>query len=167
MATMPLAVESDGWTTPRSVSSTEGTAVNAHWDGQTALQLGEDMEPSPPPAPEAAPLTPIVGFLVSYDRLPEGEVFPVRQGRSIITGQPMKCSSRPILIPDASIGFAHAILRTAGIDTLEFIDQLSETGSGLVRKGVEEPIQENVQKLRHGDMIRMGNRRFHLCMIAR
>src|SRR5262245_15174131 len=95
MATVPMQIESDGWSTPRV------GAGNLSWDGQAAFQMeAESLEQASESAPEPVALTPIVGFLVSYDRLEQGEVFPIRQGRSVLTGQPMKSTSKQIMISD-------------------------------------------------------------------
>lgn len=117
--------------------------------------------------PERPAPGPVLGFLVSYDRNSEGEVYPLRKGRWIITSRWADPSGDCILIDDETISFAHAIIRIDSTDSIQLMDQLSTTGSGIVRLGAnyEEPLREAASFVKQGDIIRFGNRRFHVCLV--
>lgn len=116
---------------------------------------------------ESGSETQVLGFLVSYDRNPNGEIYPLRKGRWIISSRWHDQSSDCILVEDSSISFAHAIIRVDSSESVQVMDQLSSNGSGIVRLGgnYEEPLREAVSNLRQGDVIRFGERRFHLCLV--
>jgi hypothetical protein len=131
---------------------------------QNTIQIKETLK-------ETTPVTsPVVGFLVSFDNDPNGEIIPVRRGRSIITSRVLEPSPgiNLILINDSSISPGHAILRTTGKDSLQIIDQLSDLGTAVIRdfNGTEEDISQAASELFHGEILRIGKRIFSICLLC-
>lgn len=112
-------------------------------------------------------VSPIVGFLVSFDVNPNGEVFELRSGRWIISCE-RTSSGNYILLDDDSVSPLHAIMRVSGTGEIQVLDQLSEHGTGIRRFGIEEEelLTGSMSSIEHGDMVRFGNRMFHVCVIA-
>jgi hypothetical protein len=113
-------------------------------------------------------LTPIVGFLVSYDQNSDGEVFEIRTGRIIVTSD----NSSPgnlIHIADESVSPSHAVLRMTPEGELQILDQLSEFGTKIRRCNSDEVLQLSGDKstLFHGDVLQVGNRKFHVTLVVR
>lgn len=112
--------------------------------------------------------TPIIGFLVSYDKNPNGEVAVLRSGRLIITSDKVS-GGNFLLIEDSSVSPMHAIMRITGGGEVQVLDQLSEFGTVVQRFGseTEEELSGDKSSLEHGDTIKFGNRKFHVCIVAR
>jgi hypothetical protein len=112
--------------------------------------------------------TPLVGFMVSYDYNPMGEVCSLRAGRLTVTSVPQSSGSS-LLIEDPSISPNHAIIRVSASGEIQVLDQLSESGTHIKRFGSEDEIELSGDKsfLEHGDTIRFGTRTFHVSIIIR
>ena len=111
--------------------------------------------------------TPIVGFLVSYDTNPNGDVYELRSGRLIVTAESAG-QGNYLLLKDESVSPMHAILRINPNGEVQVLDQLSEFGTRIKRFGSEEERELSGDKgtVEHGDIVSFGNRKFHVCMIA-
>lgn len=111
--------------------------------------------------------TPVVGFLVSYDRDENGEVFVLRSGRIMISSQSGEANT--LVVHDDSVSPMHAIMRITTEGEIQVLDQLSEFGTRILRKGggEEEQLSGEKTSVGHGDVIRFGNRSFHVCTVAR
>jgi hypothetical protein len=111
--------------------------------------------------------TPIVGFLVSFDANPNGDVYELRSGRVMITSQAAPGSSC-LVVKDDSVSPMHAIMRVSSGGEIQVLDQLSEFGTKIQRFGSTEEEQLSGDKgaVEHGDIIKFGNRKFHVCIIA-
>lgn len=112
--------------------------------------------------------TPVVGFLVSFDVNPNGEVYELRSGRLMVTSQ-LSGGSNCLLIKDDSVSPMHAIMRVSGTGEIQVLDQLSEFGTKIQRFGSseEQALSGDKGTVEHGDVIKFGNRRFHVCVIAK
>ncbi|RMG43711.1 MAG: FHA domain-containing protein [Candidatus Dadabacteria bacterium] len=112
--------------------------------------------------------SPIVGFLVSYDKDPNGQVFELRNGRLIVTSE-APGTGNFIVLNDESVSPMHAILRISGDGNLQVLDQLSEFGTRIKRANSEEEEELSGDKstLAHGDCIKFGNRSFYVCVVPR
>ncbi|MBX7145536.1 MAG: FHA domain-containing protein [Oligoflexia bacterium] len=112
--------------------------------------------------------TPVVGFLVSFDSNPNGEVYELRSGRLMVTSQPAG-GSNCLLIKDDSVSPMHAIMRVSSTGEIQVLDQLSEFGTKIQRFGSteEQALSGDKGTVEHGDVIKFGNRRFHVCVIAK
>jgi hypothetical protein len=113
-------------------------------------------------------LTPIVGFLVSFDSNPDGDFFELRSGRLIITSDESSPGSI-IHISDSTVSPSHAILRMTPSGDIQVLDQLSEFGTEVRKGATAEVIQLSGDKcsLNHGDVLKVGERSFHVCLVAR
>ena len=140
---------------PRPVSGGPPQAV-----GQTPKRPRESTvyRPVGGLAPEGSPATPsvakdrkIVGILVTYSWTPEGQVFPVREGRNFI-GRDRECE---ICVPDdqtLSARNSHITYR----QNFVIGDMVSMTGTDL--DGV--PIEEQFHSLSNYSTIRAGSTYF-------
>ncbi len=110
--------------------------------------------------------SPIVGFLVSFDKNENGEVFELRVGRLIVTSE-ASGAGNCLLIQDDSVSPMHAILRINKGGELQVLDQLSEHGTKIHRFGNgEEELSGDKGVLSHGDIVIFGKRKFHVCTLA-
>lgn len=112
-------------------------------------------------------VTPLIGFLVSFDGDENGEFFELRSGRLIISCEPAAGSSY-LVINDKSVSPMHAILRIETTGMVQVLDQLSEYGTRIIRFGSqdEEQISGEKSTIEHGDIIKFGERTFHVCILA-
>lgn len=110
----------------------------------------------------------LVGFLVSYDTNPNGSIFELRAGRLIVTSE-SPGGGNYILLQDGSVSPMHAIIRISQSGEIQVLDQLSEFGTRVQRFGSEQEEELSGEKtsLEHGDIIKFGNRKFHVCIITR
>ena len=62
----------------------------------------------------------------------------------------------------------HAILRIDASGVVQVLDQLSEYGTKIKRFGSQEEEQISGEKstIEHGDIIKFGDRTFHVCILA-
>ncbi len=152
---------------------------------ETPTETPRAVQP-PPAAPVAAPAArstaagnvsdlavwvnegPLTGFLVSFDKNPLGEVCTLRNGRMIVTSAPQS-SGNYLLLDDATVSPLHAIMRVTPSGEIQILDQLSETGTFIRRFGAETEIELSGEKsfLEHGDIVRFGERTFHVTVIVR
>jgi hypothetical protein len=108
----------------------------------------------------------IVGFLISFDSDPNGEVYEIRAGRKLITSRPTD-HGEYFLIEHETISPLHAILRTTKDGRLQVLDQLSEHGTGITREGESEEIEVagGLELIQNGDVLRFGERRFLVSLL--
>jgi hypothetical protein len=113
-------------------------------------------------------VTPIGGFLVSYDLNSDGEVFEIRTGRIIVTSDDSSPGNL-IHIADESVSSSHAVLRMTSEGELHVLDQLSEFGTKVRRCGSGEVVELSGDKsaLSHGDVLQVGNRSFYVCLVLK
>ena len=112
-------------------------------------------------------LTPVAGFLVSYDEEENGEVFELRMGRLIVTSEPPG-GGNYLVLDHESVSSMHAIVRMADYGEVQVLDQLSEYGTRIIRAGgKEEDLSGDKSTLHHGDVIIFGERKFIVCLIPR
>lgn len=113
-------------------------------------------------------LSPVLGFLVSYDDDENGEVFDLRQGRVIVTCERAGHGDY-LVINDQTISPMHAILRITAAGEVQVLDQLSEYGTKIQRMGSEETEDLSGERsaVSHGDVLYFGKRSFHVCMVVR
>lgn len=141
--------------------------------------------PSPPAPPTAAPapartvsniggegvywskLSPVIGFLVSYDVDENGTIFELRSGRLIVSNTTAG-EGNCLVIHDETVSPMHAIIRVATDCTIQVLDQLSEFGTKIIRLGdeTEEELSGEKSMLGHGDILMFGERSFHVCTIV-
>lgn len=112
-------------------------------------------------------VTPLVGFLVSFDKNENGDIFELRSGRLIISSEAAAGWSY-ILVEDSTVSPMHAILRIDASGVVQVLDQLSEYGTKIRRFGSqeEEAISGEKSTIEHGDVIKFGDRTFHVCILA-
>lgn len=110
----------------------------------------------------------IVGFLVSFDTEPNGEVFEIQAGRFLVTSRPTD-HGEFVLINDPSISPLHAIIRATAEGKVQILDQLSEFGTGVIRAGSqeEEEVAGTMATVAHGDTVRFGKRTFIICLVPK
>ena len=112
-------------------------------------------------------LSPVVGFLVSFDQDTSGEVFELRQGRWIVSSEPTG-GGNYIIVVDDSVSPLHAILRVTESGDIQVLDQLSEHGTRISRvNGDQEELTGSLSEIHHGDIVSFGERTFTVCLIAR
>lgn len=113
-------------------------------------------------------LSPIVGFLVSYDGDDNGEVYELRSGRLIITSEPAASGNFMVVASD-TVSPMHAILRISQSGEIQVLDQLSEHGTKIRRFGSDEDEELSGDKssVEHGDLLKFGDRTFNVCLVAK
>lgn len=141
-------------------------------------QPQHQLPPTAPPMQSYAPqahsrvvwskLSPIVGFLVSYDSDENGEIYELRSGRLIVTSEPAASGNYMVVASD-TVSPMHAILRISQSGEVQVLDQLSEHGTKIRRFGAEEDEELSGDKssVEHGDTIKFGDRTFNVCLIAK
>jgi hypothetical protein len=114
--------------------------------------------------------TPLVGFLVSFEKNKNGEVWELRSGRLIVTAEPPSnvSSSNYLYLNHETVSPNHAIMKITRHGEIQLLDQLSEYGTQIKRFGSQESIQLSGDKstLDHGDIVKFGDRAFHVCIIS-
>lgn len=110
----------------------------------------------------------IIGFLITFDKKREGEVFEVRAGRWLVSSRSADRDSE-IVIEDDSISLSHAIIKAGSNGSVQILDQLSELGTGVIKQGSEheDDASDGMIQLFHGDMLRLGKRYFVFCGVPR
>ncbi len=112
--------------------------------------------------------SPLIGFLVSFDRDSNGSVFELRSGRLIVTSE-TPGGGNFLFVKDESVSPMHAIMRMGSEGDIQVLDQLSEFGTKIIRAtgGEQEELSGDKSELYHGDIIQFGKRKFHVCIIVR
>lgn len=120
-------------------------------------------------ATAAVKATPIVGFMVSFDKNINGDVVELRQGRWIVSSEPTSSSQNFIILDDDTVSPLHAIVRVSPRGEIQVLDQLSEHGTAVKKASseVEETLTGSMSSLEHGDIVRFGQRSFNVCLIQR
>ena len=112
--------------------------------------------------------SPVLGFLVSYDKDENGQVFELRGGRLIVTSETSAGGSF-LLLSDESISPMHAILKAGTNGEVQVLDQLSENGTEIKshESGKTESLSGDKGIVKHGDIVSFGDRSFHICLVTR
>lgn len=110
----------------------------------------------------------VVGMLVSYDENQNGQIFELRAGRLIVTSDRSTVGSM-LYLNDKSVSPMHAIMRIGGSGEIQVLDQLSEFGTRVIRAatGEEQELSGDKCTLEHGDLVKFGDRSFHVCVVNR
>ena len=108
----------------------------------------------------------LAGFLVSFDNDPLGAYIELRTGRIIVTSD-QEATGNSLVIDHESVSPMHAIMRVAGGTTIQILDQLSESGTRILRAGSddEELLSGEKSTLSHGDTVIFGDRKYHVCLL--
>ena len=111
-------------------------------------------------------VTPLVGFLVSFDHDENGSYLELRTGRLIVTCQ-REGSGSCLVLHDESVSPMHAVMRVAAGGSIQILDQLSESGTRIRKFSTGEEILLSGEKaeLNHGDIVGFGDRTFHVCLV--
>lgn len=112
-------------------------------------------------------MPPVVGFLVSFDRNPSGEILTLRVGRSIVTSQPAGGGWDSLVVSHQSVSTGHATVKVSADGSIHILDQYSEGGTAILRRGAsgEERLHGTSAIARHGDKVRFGVVVFQLCAL--
>lgn len=110
----------------------------------------------------------ILGFLISFDKDEHGEILEVREGRSIVSSKLVE-QSDILLVDDDSVSNPHAVIKADKKGNIMLLDQLSESGSAVIRAGTAAEIDAvgTAIELRQGDIIRFGARYFIFCAVPK
>lgn len=110
--------------------------------------------------------TQLVGFLVSFDNEPNGSYLELRVGRLIVSSK-FEGSGNCLVLQDESVSPMHAIMRITLGNSVQVLDQLSESGTRIQRagSGEEQFLSGEKSTLSHGDVIVFGDRSFHVCLV--
>lgn len=113
-------------------------------------------------------ITPVVGFLVSFDNDPHGQVLYIRSGRALVSSE-VPNGGNFLFLNDESVSPMHAILRVTEDAQIQILDNLSEFGTTIVRaeNGEEVALSGEKAMVQHGDLLRFGKRTFSVCLIGR
>ncbi len=138
------------------------TPVLAHTNAPAAAPAAETAE-----GVYWAKESPIVGFLVAYDRNENGEVFELRSGRIMVTTS-SRGEENAMVLTDDTVSPMHAILRIDSEGAVQVLDQLSEHGTSVTRRdGTTVSLSGDKGEIHHGDVVSFGARAFHVCIIPR
>jgi pSer/pThr/pTyr-binding forkhead associated (FHA) protein len=109
-----------------------------------------------------------VGFLISYDKDDNGEIIEVRVGRWLVSSKKSK-EENQIFIDDETISPMHAVLKVSNFGDIQVMDQLSDSGSGILRINSVGELDASAApvRLQHGDLIRFGKRYFVFCGVPK
>ena len=180
------------WSKPTDAPAGNGGAANGGKSAQKTQQKAaakppkKQQAPAPqPPAPAPAPApepvvksnssfwlagqskeSKVVGCLVSYDKSDNGEFCELHTGRWFISDKPTP-DSTTLVIDDSSVSQLHAVLRISSNGRIDVLDQLSESGTAIIRAGSteEESVMGGVCSVKNGDSLKVGNRIFHVCVV--
>jgi hypothetical protein len=110
----------------------------------------------------------LVGILVTYDRDPNGEIFPLRSGRLIVTSE-MPSGGNFLFLEDGTVSSMHAIVRIGEDGAIQILDQLSEHGTTITRINGGDIVNLSGDKsnVEHGDEVAFGERKFTVCLLPR
>jgi hypothetical protein len=111
---------------------------------------------APAPAPHAAPARKVVAVLVTYSWKPDGQLFPVREGRNLI-GRGEECDIRIPDDPMLSQTNSHITFR----QNFVLGDMVSMSGTDL--NG--QPVEEQFRPLENHAHIRTGSTHWHFVII--
>ncbi len=150
----------------RSIPPAGGFTVNPNASRSSATAQSRRPAIDTKPRTQPTPTSKVVGFLVTYDKDKFGEVFEIRSGRWLITSRPTD-HGEFILIEDETVSPLHAIVRATKEGKIQVLDQLSEFGTAVQRRGAaeEEEVSGTMVTVEHGDMLRLGERHFIVCLI--
>lgn len=111
-------------------------------------------------------MSPITGFLVSFDNEEMGAYIELRQGRLIVTSEE-ESTGNYICIRDRTVSPMHAIMRVQSGGEVQVLDQLSESGTRIIRAGSNEEELLSGEKgvIRNGDIVSFGDRKYHVCLL--
>jgi hypothetical protein len=74
-----------------------------------------------------------------------------------------------LYLNDDTVSPNHAIMKVSHDGGIEILDQLSDSGTMIQKYNAEEEVELLGEKMSvsHGDIIRFGQLRFHVCVLAR
>jgi hypothetical protein len=90
----------------------------------------------------------IVGFLLTFDRAPDGKVFFIREGRNLVGRDPARCDI--VIEEDSMVSGQHAVL-VYRHGRLRVADDKSQNGTFLNEDDVLQP-----EQVADADVIRVG-----------
>lgn len=107
----------------------------------------------------------VIGFLVSYQKVPTGEYFPLCTGRMTITAD-ADCKGSVFILADESVSMPHAIAKITEGEIM-ILDQLSEQGTKVKKKGSDQFIELAGERttLQQGDQIWFGDVHFYVSLV--
>jgi len=151
-----------------NMSSVVSSRPVENLEKEVSVTKSAAVKPAPKEVAPKKPTSKIVGFLVSYDETEFGEVFQIRAGRKLITSRPTD-HGEYMLINDKTVSPLHAILRATKDGKVQVLDQLSEHGTAVIKKGEKEEteITGGLEEVNDGDTIRFGERTFEVCLISK
>lgn len=130
------------------------------------VEKQDEVSTSSQAIPAVVSSDPLVGFMVSYDNSAAGEYYPLRQGRWIVTSAQVN-EGRYIGVVDGSVSDCHATIKVSSTDDIQIMDQFSENGTGITRRGCFHEEIATLGRLQHGDTLRLGGRKFHICLVQK
>lgn len=109
--------------------------------------------------------TPLVGFLVSFDKDPNGDFYELREGKLVITTK-RNANINSLVINDSSVSPMHALLKIAQ-DKITLLDQFSENGTTIKHADSDELLELSGESetVKDKDIITFGNVTFKVCLI--
>lgn len=115
-------------------------------------------------------ITPVVGFLVSFDKDPNGEIFELRVGRFVVTSE-SNINGSYLYLKEETVSPQHAIIRINANGEIQVLDQLSEFGTTIKRRNnngelVSIELSGEKDNLSHGDLISFGERTFSVSLLV-
>lgn len=170
--------------TPRNFSPPQASEIDQ--GGEREEQLYQDNPPvasravsraMPTPVKQQEPIGgdqviwskdgPLVGFLVSFDRNPNGDSFELRAGRLIVSSE-MGAPGSYLILESESVSSMHAIMRISSNGEIQVLDQLSEFGTRIKLCGSDEEIELSGDKstIEHGDIVQFGDRTLFVCLLT-
>lgn len=168
----PAPASEGGFARPTQIIAPSSTPIAAGYAAPSSVGRNTAMTPPPPIDQRNASgsvvwhkLSPVVGFLVSYDSNENGDVYDLRSGRLIVSSEP--AAGNYMLVKHDTVSPMHAILRITASGEIQVLDQLSEHGTKIKRYGSEEVEELSGEKgsVEHGDVLMFGERVFHVCLV--
>lgn len=106
------------------------------------------------------------GFLISYHFNPEGDYFPLYEGRIIVTNKfDNKKDANYLIIEDETVDSFHAIMRVSE-GRVMVLDQLSETGTKVIRlDGQELDLNGDKAEIGYREKLKFGDVEFTVLLV--
>lgn len=189
-STQVAAAEDDNdWTRPISTGEPDAPAIAPQTMNPLTTRNGQGSTASAQVGPHYAPppvgsegdnsksdaseyvvwrtMSPVSGFLVTFDNEEMGDFIELRQGRLIVTSEGENTGNF-MCIRHRTVSPMHAIMRIQPGGDLQVLDQLSESGTRIIRAGSgdEELLSGEKGTVRHGDVVCFGERKYHVCLLG-
>ncbi|MEM4546908.1 MAG: FHA domain-containing protein [Nitrososphaerota archaeon] len=106
------------------------------------------------------------GFLICYHFNPEGDYFPLYEGRIIVTNEfDNKKDANYLIIADETVDSFHAIMRVSEGKVM-VLDQLSETGTKVIRlDGQELNLNGDKAEIGYREKLKFGDVEFTVLLV--